>query len=507
MDKHYQSTYILIVRSAIFIDFLRNCNSTRITPFYNSRCFHHVFEILQKLLNNIMVLLALLFLQLLTNVHSTVINVNDYGAIPTINTVDSAFNNSAAFTTAFNALASNPNATTLIFPASYTYYMYPIQITALKNKTIIIDSLIYANDDIESYPHSPNTSTSHGKYYNLFEFNNISNINFTGYGKIDGQGYKWWSLFLINDIPYERPKLFETNYAINIIIQNIELSNSPSFHLHLIESTNLLVENVTVWANTTQQQQLLIDNNKWDFKQNIPMFPFNTDGIDVTGKDIIVRNCSVHNYDDRVCVKPCQLKRWGCTTNVLVENTIQIGGAGMSVGSLSPSDGINCIENVVFRNIIFESPLKAIYIKTNSGNEGTGRIYNITYENIYMYQNPDLFPQHAFLWPIYIGPQQQKEPNGDGDGCFIDFIRCPTQPRVNLTNIYLTNVTAVNSIFTNPAVLNCNYTNPCTEFIFNDVKFLNSTIYDPWDELYLCRNVYGEFNQCEPKPICRNITL
>ena len=231
-----------------------------------------------------------------------------------------------------------------------------------------------------------------------------------------------------------------------------------------------------------------------------------TDGIDVGGRNIIVRNCTIHNYDDSVCLKPSHLKTWGCTDNVLVEDCLQVGGAGMSVGSVPPNEDTNCIQNVVFRNIVFQSPLKAIYIKTNSGDNGDGRIYNITYENIYMYQDPELFPEHAFLWPIYIGPQQQKEPNGGGDGCFIEFIRCPTQPRVNLTTVFLRNVTAVNSVLTNPAVLNCNYTNPCTDFVFNDVKFINVS-YAPWDELYVCKNVYGEFNGCDPKPICfENVT-
>ena len=202
-----------------------------------------------------------------------------------------------------------------------------------------------------------------------------------------------------------------------------------------------------------------------------------------------------------MCVKPSKLKTWGCTENVVVENVEQVGGAGMSVGSVPPNVDTNCIQNVVFRNLVFRSPIKAIYIKTNSGDEGDGRILNITYENVYMFQDPELFPQNAFLWPIYIGPQQQKEPDGSGDGCFVDFINCPTQPRVNVSSIFLRNVTAVNSVLTNPAVLNCNWTNPCTDFVFNDVQFIN-TSYDPWDALYLCKNVYGEFNECEPTPIC-----
>merc|ERR1712130_923880 len=165
---------------------------------------------------------------------------------------------------------------------------------------------------------------------------------------------------------------------------------------------------------------------------------------------------------------------------------------------MGPHNGTNCIQHTIFRNIVFLSPLKAIYIKTNPGTKGDGRIFNITYEDIVMYQDPQLFPQHAFLWPIYIGPQQQKEPGGGGPGCFVDFIRCPSQPLVNLTNIYLRNVTAVNSILTNP----------CTDFVFEDVKFVNSTDYVPWDELYVCLNVDGKFIGCEPEPhFLQNVTF
>ena len=166
---------------------------------------------------------------------------------------------------------------------------------------------------------------------------------------------------------------------------------------------------------------MLPDTGFWDTT--------NTDGIDVAGRNIIVRNCTVHNYDDSVCLKPSRLKSWGCTEHVLVEDIVQIGGAGMCVGSVPPNENNNCIQHAVFRNIIFQSPLKA-----------------------------------------------------------------------NMTSIYLKNVTAVNSVFTNPAVLNCNYTNPCTDFKFEDVHF--EDVYTPWDELYVCRNVYGQFKNCNPKPRC-----
>jgi len=65
---------------------------------------------------------------------------------------------------------------------------------------------------------------------------------------------------------------------------------------------------------------------------------------------------------------------------------------------------------MTFRNINFKYPLKAIYIKTNPGT-GTGEIRNVLYENITM--------DTPIWWGIYIGPQQQKEPDGFGPGCML----------------------------------------------------------------------------------------
>ena len=48
------------------------------------------------------------------------------------------------------------------------------------------------------------------------------------------------------------------------------------------------------------------------------------------------------------------------------------------------------------RNIDFDYPFKAIYIKTNPGEEGAGEISNILYENITI--------KRPIWWAIYIGP-------------------------------------------------------------------------------------------------------
>ena len=69
----------------------------------------------------------------------------------------------------------------------------------------------------------------------------------------------------------------------------------------------------------------------------------------------------------------------------------------MSIGSISSEVGtFPCVRNFSFRDINFEYPLKALYIKTNPGDSGYGLIENILYENIKIH-----FP---VWWNIYFGP-------------------------------------------------------------------------------------------------------
>jgi len=73
----------------------------------------------------------------------------------------------------------------------------------------------------------------------------------------------------------------------------------------------------------------------------------------------------------------------------------------MTIGSVPPNKDHNCVKNVTFRDINFDYPLKAIYIKSNPGHGPdvveSAEITNILYENIKIN-----FP---VWWNIYIGPQ------------------------------------------------------------------------------------------------------
>jgi polygalacturonase len=133
---------------------------------------------------------------------------------------------------------------------------------------------------------------------------------------------------------------------------------------------------------------------------NLPIFPLNTDGIDPTGYNMTFRNIKITNFDDAIVAKPGNKgpdhKFGDCTQDILIEDCEITFGVGMSIGSVSPNTNHACVRNITVRNIKFNYPLKAIYIKTNPGDEGDGEIVNITFENIVM--------DRPVWWGIYIGP-------------------------------------------------------------------------------------------------------
>lgn len=56
---------------------------------------------------------------------------------------------------------------------------------------------------------------------------------------------------------------------------------------------------------------------------------------------------------------------------------------GATIGSVSATEAVDCVQNVLFTNITFYQPIKAIYLKSNPDVSGLGIINNITYKNIH----------------------------------------------------------------------------------------------------------------------------
>jgi hypothetical protein len=306
-----------------------------------------------------------------------------------------------------------------------------------------------------------------------------------------------------------RPDLLDIFTCKNVLIETVRWENAPQYHLYLRDMLNLTVRNMEVYVDVESQAELLgrkgyLTDGTGDLPAGIPTFPLNTDGIDPAGRDILIQNVTITNFDDAVAVKPNNGRDVysNCSENVLVDGAFVRFGVGMTIGSVPPDTDCNCIRNVTFRNIVFETPIKAIYMKTNPGNSGTGIIDNILYENIYA--NSPLW------WSIFIGPQQEVQPGSSGFNAGCSFFyplpntTCPTQPRVPITNVVLRNITMENALLS-PGVILCNSSVPCTGFVFDRV---NITTVSNWPVTngYLCRNTQISVTNSFPAPSCSNTT-
>jgi hypothetical protein len=164
----------------------------------------------------------------------------------------------------------------------------------------------------------------------------------------------------------------------DVLVENLYLQNSPYWTFWAPNSNGLEVRNTDISARRDDKDQHgLID-----------MTAFNTDGFDVTGKNVWIHDCTVWNQDDTIAVKDG-------SENMLFER-IQASGVGLTIGSI----GSSTVRNITFRDCYMHHPAKGIYMKFRGG---TGLIEDVTYENITIDE-----PHDSAIW---IGPAQQSDSN------------------------------------------------------------------------------------------------
>lgn len=249
--------------------------------------------------------------------------------------------------------------------------------------------------------------------------------------------------------------------SVDILVRGLLLLDSPRFTLYLKDCRDAVIHDTTIYVNSSVERI---------HGDTSVIYPLNTDGIDIAAENVTVYNVNITNYDDAIVVKPCRrtFLHCRCAGDVTAYNNTIRYSTGLAIGSVPPHRDHNCVRNVTFRDSELHYPLKAIYVKTNPGDWGTGEISHIRYENIRI--------SHALWWTVWVGPQQQNQPGTDDQPTGCNFLfpyvpRCPTQPRVALRQITLRDVVATDTLplFQSPGVVLCNHSNPCTDFLFANV--------------------------------------
>lgn len=447
-------------------------------------------------------------------------SILDFGAIPCLGkschhqpTENVTKVNAQALKKAFEwANTSVVDDRTVEIPVGMEFAFFNASMDSLYNVTFLVQGTAWIDKNITAWP------PRHGGDIAAFTFRDCNGLRVIGNGTINGQGLSlemiyhlfffiltttprvhtatgfdwWWWVWLTFGLDDKRPHLLGIFDSENIEVAGIHFIDSPQFHMYLIDVENVHVHDVVV--NVTENPATLAA------RAPVPTFPLNTDGIDIGGRNVLVENCWIKNYDDSVCAKSLKTTKFSsCCENMYVRNITIINGVGCSIGAISPSVKGHCVRNVTFDKIDFHEPFKAVYVKSNPGTEGTGLIEDITYKNLHV---------RGSLWyPIWVGPEQQRQPGHAGCGCDFSFpmnnTRCITNPLVSINNIRV-----IDSVFesgiTLPGVILCDPKNPCHGISFSNVTNTGLWVVQP---NYYCANANVTVNtSTKPVPKCAVVT-
>jgi polygalacturonase len=209
------------------------------------------------------------------------------------------------------------------------------------------------------------------------------NIAITGSGALNGQGVQGWDPWANledpdwarlqqmaeNNVPvesrvfgaghYMRPGFIEFYYCQNILIQGINISNSPFWTIHPTFCTNVTVQEVSVTPGAT-----------------------NDDGCDPDScTNVLIEGCNFDTSDDNISIKAGLLPDaagQGACQNIVVQNCncLRSAWSGLTIGSQLGG----AVRNVFMQNCAVSNVVSAHYIKAYSNLGGS-------VENIYVRSN------------------------------------------------------------------------------------------------------------------------
>jgi len=306
------------------------------------------------------------------------IDFEDVGGIPEDLSDATAWHNGRLLNETLNSLLPGD----VFFIANKTFLtMGGIQAWYLDSVTFMLDGTLMFSDNMDDWPRYDG-----GDVIDCFRIDNSTNMTFTssGLGTFEGQGGTWWGIPGIGYLTRgeNRPKLFQMDHSKDVLVENLFFKDSPywTFWVHHVDG--LEVRNCKIEARRTDL----------DHHDIVDITAFNTDGYDVTGRNVWIHDCEVWTQDDCIAVKDN-------SENMLFER-ITASGVGLTIGSI----GNSIVNNITFRDCYMHNTWKGIYTKFRGGNEEKGgRISNVLYENIYM--------EGTEQFAIWIGPAQQSDSN------------------------------------------------------------------------------------------------
>ncbi|WWC59101.1 uncharacterized protein I303_101649 [Kwoniella dejecticola CBS 10117] len=340
---------------------------------------------------------------------------------------------------ALTALLPNcSNDATIVFQDGVKYNIStPVDFGTLNNVEIQINGNLQLPKSIP-YVQELVNATAGGRLY-WFTMQGY-NITVSGnpdqsseYGWVDSYGVPWWQ-----EAQYTQPLggLLNRPHGWSIA------ANSSTIR-------NMKLRKPIAWSFSLNGNDMHVYGNKIDaaYDLNNPgVFPFNTDGYDIHGNNVLFENNWVFNGDDCVAVN--------AGNNITIRNMVCEGGHG---ASLSATTGVN---NVLFDNITSANSLYATRFKSSLNS--VGNISNVTWANIHV---------HNATFPIFATGVYYDQNTNRG--------RTPGVYPANSTATHIENFTWVNVTGTISDVYtgdgSCT-TDPCWYYVANATNTAGITL-------------------------------
>lgn len=207
-------------------------------------------------------------------------------------------------------------------------------------------------------------------YASLISILRVKDVKIIGEGCLDGnaENSDWWINHKIIR-GATRPRIIYTNYASNILIQGLNIINSPCWTIHTYYSDNIDII---------------------DTKVKNPKTSPNTDGADIeSSKDVRILGSRFDVGDDCLVLKSGKmetaLKYYAPTKNVLIRNCLMMNGHGGVVLGSEMGSGVSDLD---VSNCYFLGTDKGLRIKTRRGRGEKSIVDGVEFRKIYMRNVP-----------------------------------------------------------------------------------------------------------------------
>ena len=218
-----------------------------------------------------------------------------------------------------------------------------------------------------------------------------------------------------------RPTMINFIECKNVFLQGVLFENSPSWNIHPLLCSNLIIDNITV---------------------RNPSYAQNGDGIDIEScKNVLLVNSNFDVGDDGICIKSGKdeqgRKRARPTENVIVDNCKVFKAHGGFVVGSEMSGGVR---NISVNNCQFLGTDVGLRFKSNRGRGGL--VENIYISDIYMFD----IVTDSFLFDLFYGGKSASESLEDGDESQNSAQIPPvTDETPSFRNIYVKNIVSRNA--------------------------------------------------------------